>query len=228
MQPLLPLTILPWALLPHLWLLPPSSCSILLPSPPPNSGVLNTHSLSLLIHNVNAHFHSQDSQIYGPSRTSLLTPDSYIQHDVSMRTSHRNLRSLGCSKVNFDLPCTSPPCFAQLGKWPLHPPSCSSQKRDSLVHACLPFSFASRPSPSPVNSTSKFSVKPADFSPSPVPRTGQNHLSPAHLQPPPNGPLCYPRSPVPLSTQQPECSCKIIRWSTSLLCLIPFSGFLLH
>lgn len=222
------LTLPPWGLLPPLWLLRPSSCSILLPSLPLHSGILNPHSLSLLIHNVNAHLHSQDSQIYGPFRTSpldsrLIHPTQRLNVDVSQQSQISLMFKGELRSAVYILPL-----FCPTGEKPLHPPRCSGQKCDSLVDACLLLTLAWSPSPSPVSSTSKVSLKPAHFSPSPVPHRGQTHLSPAHLQPPPNGPLCFPSSRVPLSIQQPECSCKIVRWDTSLLCLKPSSVFPLH
>lgn len=86
------------------------------------------------------------------------------------------------------------PLFSPTGEMaPLSPQLFKSETR----HYHLPLSFASGSSPSPVNSTSKFSLKPAHFSPSPVPHREQNHLSPARLQPPPNGPLCFPMFACP-------------------------------
>lgn len=83
--------------------------------------------------------------------------------------------------------------FPNWGNGPSIPQLLKSETR----HYRLPLSFASSSSPSPVNSTSKFSLKPAHFSPSPVPHREQNHLSPAHFQPPPNGPLFFPMFAYP-------------------------------
>lgn len=142
-----------------------------------------------------------------------------------MWTSHRNLKSLKCSKVNFDLPCTPSPCFPQLEKWPLYPPSCSSQKRDIITFLSplqvVHHQALSIPPPNSVSSLpTSLHLQYLTESKTISHLLAYNHLL-MDLS-------ASPCSPVPLSTQQPECSCKIIRWSMSLLCLKPSNGFPLH